>query len=94
MKTSSETTYLVYEEKQVLIKVMDVHFQTYLRARSLTPYIDQATIKSLTSSKARNCFCVPTAPLYQSLGYTCHISFDLGQFDTDEKLKQYQDIGH
>lgn len=73
---------------------MDAHFQTYLRARSLTPYIDQATIKSLTSSKARNCFCVPTAPLYQGLGYACYIVFEVGQFDTDEKYKQYQDIGH
>jgi len=82
------------EEKQELLDSMDAHFQTYLRARSLTPYIDQEIIDSLSSSKARNCFCVPTAPLYQGLGYACHIVFEVSQFDTGEKYKQYQDIGH
>jgi len=86
--------YLSPEVKQELLEVMDAHFQTYLRARSLTPYIDSAIINSLSSCKARNCFCVPTAPLYQGLGYACHIVFEIGQFNTDEKYKQYQDIGH
>jgi hypothetical protein len=94
MNASNETKYLSTEDKQELLEVMDAHFKTYLRARSLTPYIDKATINDLASCKARNCFCVPTAPLYQSLGYACYIVFELGQFDTDEKYKQYQDIGH
>jgi len=81
-------------EKKELLEAMDTHFQTYLRARSLTPYINKAIIDDLASCKARNCFCVPTAPLYQGLSYTCHIVFELGQFNTDEKYKQYQDIGH
>lgn len=94
MNASNETKYLSTEDKQELLEVMDAHFQTYLRARSLSPYIDSAIIDSLSSCKARNCFCVPTAPLYQGLGYSCHIIFEMGQFDTDEKYKQYQDIGH
>jgi len=94
MNASNETKYLSTEDKQELLEVMDAHFQTYLWARSLTPYIDSAIIDSLSSCKARNCFCVPTAPLYQGLGYSCHIIFEMGQFDTDEKYKQYQDIGH
>jgi hypothetical protein len=94
MKQFDEIIRLSPEEKQELLEVMDAHFQTYLRARSLTPYIDSAIIDSLSSCKARNCFCVPTAPLYQGLGYSCHIIFEMGQFDTDEKYKQYQDIGH
>lgn len=94
MNASNETKYLSTEDKQELLEVMDAHFQTYLRARSLTPYIDSAIIDSLSSCKARNCFCVPTAPLYHGLGYSCHIIFEMGQFDTDEKYKQYQDIGH
>lgn len=94
MKTGNKTMHLSPEEKRELLETMDTHFQTYLRARSLTPYLDQAIIDSLSSSKARNCFCIPTAPLYQGLGYTCHLAFEVGQFDTDEKYKQYQDIGH
>ena len=80
--------------KNIRLFGQDAHFKTYLRARSLTPYIDKAIIDDLASCKARTCFGVPTAPLYQGLGYTCHIVFELSQFDTDEKYKQYQDIGH
>ncbi len=94
MNASNETKYLSPDKKQELLEAMDIHFQTYLRARSLTPYIDKAIIDDLASCKARTCFGVPTAPLYQGLGYACHIVFELGQFDTDEKYKQYQDIGH
>ena len=94
MNASNETKYLSTEDKQELLEVMDAHFKTYLRARSLTPYIDKATINDLASCKARTCFGVPTAPLYQGFGYACHIIFEMGQFDTDEKYKQYQDIGH
>lgn len=94
MKTSNEVKFLSPEEKQELLEAMDIHFQTHLRARSLTPYIDKAIIDDLASCKARTCFGVPTAPLYQGLGYACYIVFELSQFDTDEKYKQYQDIGH
>ena len=94
MKTGHETVYLSTEEKQDLLGTLDSHFQTYLRARSLTPYIDPTIINSLSSCQAGICFGIPTAPLYQGLGYSCHIIFEMGQFDTDEKYKQYQDIGH
>lgn len=82
------------EAKQELLEIMENHFQTFLRARSLTPYIDPAIITDLSSSQAGTCFGVPTAPLYQGLGYSCYIIFEIGQFDTDEKHKHYQDIGH
>lgn len=85
---------LPLKDKKKLLEAMDNHFRTYLRARSLTPYIDPTIIDSLSSGKARNCFCVTTAPLYQGLGYACHIVFEVGQFNTDEKYKQYQDVGH
>ncbi|OQB06629.1 MAG: hypothetical protein BWY18_00724 [Candidatus Cloacimonetes bacterium ADurb.Bin211] len=94
MKISLKKMYLSPEEKHELLEVMEKHFQTFLRARSLTPYIDPATIDILSSCKVGNCFCVSTAPIYQIYGYNCHIIFELGQFDTDEKYKQYQDIGH
>ena len=94
MNASKETEHLSPDDKQELLRAMDSHLQIFLRARSLTPYIDSAIIDSLSSCQARNCFCVPTAPLYQSLGYACYIVFELGQFDTDEKYNQYQDIGH
>ena len=91
---SKETMYLSSEEKQELLKAMEAHYHTYLRARSLTPYIDPTIIDKLSSGQARTCFIVPTAPLYEYMGYSCHIVFETGQFDTDEKCKQYQDIGH
>lgn len=94
MKTGHETMYLSPEDKYELLEAMDAQFQTYLRVRSLTPYIDPEIIDSLSSCKAKDCFCVPTAPLYQGLGYACNTVFELGQFDTEEKYKQYQDIGH
>jgi recombinational DNA repair protein (RecF pathway) len=37
MNASNETKYLSTEDKQELLEVMDAHFKTYLRARSLTP---------------------------------------------------------
>lgn len=94
MNASKETKYLSPGEKQELLEAIDAHFKTYLRARSLTPYIDPAIIDSLSSFKASSCFCVPTAPLYKGLGYACHIVFEVGQFDTEEKYNLYQDIGH
>lgn len=94
MKEFDEMIRLSPEDKQELLEAMDAQYSTYLRARSLTPYIDSAIIDSLSSCQARNCFCVPTAPLYQGLGYACHIVFEVGQFDTEEKYNQYQDIGH
>lgn len=94
MNASNDKKHLSPEDKQELLVAMDIHFQTYLRARSLTPYIDPTIIDSLSSCQARTCFGIPTAPLYQGLGYSCHIIFETGQFDTDEKYKQYQDIGH
>ena len=57
MKASHEMKYLSPKDKQELLEVMDAHFQTYLRARSLTPYIYSAIIDSLSSCKLINCFC-------------------------------------
>ena len=94
MNASNETKYLSPYKKQELLEAMDIHFQTYLRARSLTPYIDPTIINSLSSCQAGICFGIPTAPLYQGMGYSCHIIFEIGQFDTEDKYKLYQDIGH
>lgn len=94
MNASNDKKYLFPEDKLEFLEAMDIHFQTYLRARSLTPYIDKAIIDDLSSCQAGTCFGVLTAPLYQGLGYSCHIIFETGQFDTDERYKQYQDIGH
>ena len=94
MDISNEENRLSAEDKKELLDVMDKHFQIFMRARSFTPYIDPESIINLLSFKLGNCLCVSTPPIYQEYGYTCHIIFELDQFDTGEKYKQYQDIGH
>lgn len=73
---------------------MDAHFQTYLRARSLSPFIPKSIVDEVLANQSRGYFLIPTAELYQDYGYSCHLVFNTAQFDTEEKYKQYQDIGH
>lgn len=94
MNASNETKYLSPDKIQELLEAMDIHFQTYLRARSLTPYIHKSEAVEFSSNQSGGCFLISTAPLYQNCGYSSHIIFDSSQFDTDEKYQQYQDIGH
>ena len=94
MKTNNETKLLSPEEKQELLEAMNAHFQTYLRARSLTPYIPKSEMGEPGSHQLDECFLVTTSPLYHRYGYHCHFIFDAGQFDTKEKYMQYQDICH
>lgn len=94
MNAYNETKYISPNEKKELLEVMDNHYQTYLRARSLTPFLDKTMIDRLLSCKTRTCFDIPTSTLYQSLGYDCRIVLNSSQFDTKEKCQQYQDIGH
>lgn len=81
-------------KKHELLNTMDAHFQTYLRARSLCPYIPESIIPASRSDQSDLVFIVPTAPLYQNKGYKCCIVFVTDQFNTPEKYQQYQDIGH
>ncbi len=94
MKQFDQMIRLPPEEKQELLDAMHAHFHTYLRARSLTPYIPKPGAEELGSSRSEKLFLVSTAPLYQNYGYSCHMLFDVSQFDTDEKYQQYQEIGH
>lgn len=94
MTTSNEAKYLTLVDKQELLKAMDSHFQTYLRARSLTPYMQKSIADEVSSNQPRGFFLISTSPLYQDYGYSSHIIFETSQFDTVEKYKQYQDIGH
>jgi len=94
MKPDNKTVRLSPEVKQELLAAMDAHFHTYLRARSLTPYIPKPVLPESGSQPSEECFLVTTSPLYQNYGYSCHIIYDSSQFDTDEKYEQYQDIGH
>lgn len=94
MKTSNEVKFLSPEEKQELLEAMDIHFQTHLRARSLTPYIHKSEAVEFSTNQSGVCFLISTAPLYQDYGYSSQMIFETSQFDTDEKYKQYQDIGH
>lgn len=94
MKNKHDKTSLSPDKKQELLGAMDIHFQIYLRARSLTPYIHKSGSAEFSSNQSGGCFLISTAPLYQNCGYSSHIIFDSSQFDTDEKYQQYQDIGH
>ncbi|KAF5030488.1 hypothetical protein DSECCO2_637630 [anaerobic digester metagenome] len=92
MKTSNEVKFLSPEEKQELLEAMDIHFQTHLRARSLTPYIHISITDHVSSNQPGGFFLISSSPLYQDYGYSSHIIFKTSQFDTEEKYRQYQDI--
>jgi hypothetical protein len=94
MNTSHETIHLSPDDKEKLLEAMESLYQTYLRARSLTPYISESVAREQFSKPPGECFSVSTALLYQSCDYNCVIIFEAEQFDTEEKYKQYQDIGH
>lgn len=91
MKTTKEIKCITLKRKNELLKTMENHFQIYLRARLLTPYISDP-VSSKTNPE--RLFRVTTSPLYQFYGYNCHFIFKADQFNTKAKLQQYQDIGY
>lgn len=93
MTSSNEKKFLSPKDKEKLLETMEDHFQTFLRARSLTPYLHKPEAVELASNQPGDSFLISTAPLYQNFGYSCQITFETTQFDTEEKYKQYQDIG-
>jgi len=94
MKEFDEMIRLSPEDKQELLEAMDAQYSTYLRARSLTPYIHISITDHVSSNQPGGFFLISSSPLYQDFGYSSHIIFKTSQFDTEEKYRQYQDIGH
>lgn len=92
--SGDEMRHLSPEDKQELLDAIEAHFQTYLRARSLTPSLQKSIVDEIPSNQPRGFFLISTSPLYHDYGYSCHIIHETGQFDTEEKYRQYQDIGH
>ena len=92
MVISNEENRPSAEDKKELLDVMDKHFQIYERQdRSLLTSTE--SIINLLSFKLGNCLCVSTPPIYQEYGYTCHIIFELNQFDTGRNISSIRISG-
>lgn len=76
-----------------LTNIFEDMFHTYLRARSITPYISDRDFGQY-GSKDSDTIVITTAPLYQSYGFTGKLIIGKSDFETPEKQKQYLEVGH